>query len=319
MKDKYGRNIEYLRISLTDRCNLRCKYCMPEEGIHDKKSHNDIMTLEEMYEVVKISTELGVWKVRLTGGEPLTRLGVTGLIEKISKLDKIKDISMTTNAVLLKKYARELREAGLKRVNISLDTLKEEKYKEITCLGSLKDVLDGLEEAKKVGLLPIKINTVLINGFNVDEIEDFVELTRNEDIEVRFIELMPIGQTADWAREHFIPNTVVLEKVKDLEPVEIWDRSSPARYYMLPGGKGKVGLINPISHQFCGNCNRLRLTADGRIKPCLHSDQEINVLKAIREGGNVREVIINSILAKPMRHHLSEGQAIQRNMVRIGG
>ncbi|NLM43700.1 MAG: GTP 3',8-cyclase MoaA [Clostridiales bacterium] len=319
MKDKYGRNIEYLRISLTDRCNLRCKYCMPEEGIHDKKTHGEIMTLEEIYEVVEICTELGVKKIRLTGGEPLTRLGVTSLVEKISKLDKVTDISMTTNAVLLKKYAKELKEAGLKRVNISLDTLNEKKYKEITRLGSIKDVFDGLEEAKKVGLLPIKINIVLIDRFNDDEIEDFVELTRNEDIQVRFIELMPIGQTADWARDYFVPNTIVLERIKELEPVEIGDKSSPARYYMLPGGKGKVGLINPISHQFCRNCNRLRLTADGKIKPCLHSDQEIDVLKTIREGGNVKEVMKSSILKKPLKHHLNDGEAIQRSMARIGG
>ena len=319
MKDKFGRSIEYLRVSVTDRCNLRCRYCMPEEGIKDKKRHSDIMTLEEIYEVVKACADLGVNKVRITGGEPLTRYGITSLIEKISRLEGIKDIAMTTNAVLLKKYAKGLKEAGLKRVNISLDTMKAEKYKEITRFGSIGEVFAGMEEARKVGLLPLKINVVLIGGFNDDEIGDFVELTRNEDIQVRFIELMPIGQAADWARDNFIPNTTVLERFPELQPVETGDKSSPAEYYRLPGGLGKVGLINPISHKFCSSCNRLRLTADGKIKPCLHSNQEIDVLQTLRKGQNVKELIESAIRQKPSEHHLDDGEAIDRDMMRIGG
>lgn len=319
MRDKYGRNIEYLRVSVTDRCNLRCRYCMPEEGIKDKKHHNDIMTLEEAYQVVEACAGLGVKKIRITGGEPLTRYGITSLIGKISKLDQITDIGMTTNAVLLKKYAKELKEAGLNRVNISLDTLKEEKYRDITRFGSIKDVFAGMEEARKTGLLPLKINIVLIGGFNDDEIGDFVELTRDEDVQVRFIELMPIGQASNWARENFIPNTTVLERFPELKIVEGGDKSSPAEYYRLPGGKGKVGLINPISHKFCSSCNRLRLTADGKIKPCLHSNQEIDVLDAIRKGENIRAIIESAIWQKPSEHHLDNGEAIDRDMMRIGG
>jgi cyclic pyranopterin phosphate synthase len=319
MNDRYGRKIEYLRISVTDRCNLRCRYCMPEEGIIDKKSHSDMLTLEEIYEVVKACASLGVNKVRITGGEPLTRKGITGLIKKISKIEGIKDIAMTTNGLLLKNYAKELKEAGLKRVNVSLDTMDEEKYKYITRFGSLKDILEGIDEAKKVGLLPLKINVVLVGGFNDDEIEDFVKLTLKEDIQVRFIELMPIGQASSWARENFISNTQVLDRFKDLIPIPREDKSSPAEYYRLPGAKGMVGLINPISHQFCSNCNRLRLTADGKIKPCLHSNQEIDVREAIKSGGNLEEIIIKAIWSKPQEHHLNSGESIKRDMMRIGG
>lgn len=319
MKDRYGRKIEYLRVSVTDRCNLRCRYCMPEEGIIDKKSHYDMLTLEEIYDVVKACASLGINKVRITGGEPLTRKGITGLIEKISKIEGIKDIAMTTNGLLLKNYAKELKEAGLKRVNVSLDTLNEEKYKYITRFGSLKDVLGGMEEGKRVGLLPLKINVVLIGGFNDDEIEDFVKLTLDEDIIVRFIELMPIGQASSWARQNFIPNTIVLEKFKNLQPVPREDKSSPAQYYRLPNAKGMIGLINPISHQFCCNCNRLRLTADGKIKPCLHSNQEIDIKEAIKSGESLEKTIIKAIWAKPSEHHLNDGESIKRDMMRIGG
>ncbi len=319
MKDRYERKIEYLRVSVTDRCNLRCRYCMPKEGIEDKKPHRDILTLEEIYEIVKASTLLGIKKVRITGGEPLTRKGIPGLIKKISQLNSIKDIAMTTNGILLKTYARELKEAGLSRVNISLDTMNEEKYKYITRFGSLKDVLDGINESKKAGLLPIKINTVLIGGFNDDEIEDFVNLTINEDIHVRFIELMPIGQAANWAKENFAPNTLVLDKFASLKPIPREDKSSPAEYYKLPGARGTVGLINPISHQFCGNCNRIRLTADGKIKPCLHSDRELDVKEALRSGEDITKIIESSIWVKPKMHHLNEGESIKRDMMRIGG
>ena len=319
MEDRYKRNIEYLRISVTDRCNLRCRYCMPEEGIKDKKTHSDILSLEEIYEVVKACSNLGINKVRITGGEPLTRKGISGLIRNIDKLVGIKDIAMTTNGLLLKEYAKELKEAGLGRVNVSLDTLNEKKYKYITRFGSLKNVLEGIEEAKKIGLLPLKINVALIGGFNDDEIENFVKLTIDDDTQVRFIELMPIGQASGWAKENFIPNTVVLDKFKDLQPVPQMDKSSPAEYYRLPGAKGLVGLINPISHRFCSNCNRLRLTADGKIKPCLNSNQEIDIKKVLKSGGDLEKTIQIAIQQKPLRHYLNEGQSIKRDMMRIGG
>jgi cyclic pyranopterin phosphate synthase len=320
MRDTLGRNINYLRISVTDRCNLRCRYCMPEEGIC-KKEHNDILSLEEIYKVVKVCAELGISKVRITGGEPLVRKGLTSLMENISKLQGIKEIALTTNGILLPKFARELKAVGLHRVNISLDTLNAEKYKYITREGSIEDVLSGIAAAEEAGLLPIKLNTVLIGGFNDDEIESFVELTRDREIDVRFIELMPIGQAADWAQKNFVSNEKVLSRVKALEEVDGGDPSSPAKYYRLPGAKGKIGLINPISHAFCGSCNRLRLTADGKLKPCLHTDTELDLKEALNNGKDLYDIVKASIMQKPVRHSLDNklNRPIERDMYRIGG
>ena len=318
MKDSYGREINYLRISLTDRCNLRCIYCMPEKGI-EKVSHEDILTLEEVYEITEAFVELGINKIRFTGGEPLTRKGIVSLIERVSKLSGVKDLAMTTNGILLEKFAPSLKEAGLNRVNISLDTLKEEKYAYITRGGKLEEILKGIEEARKVGLIPIKINAVLIGGFNDDEIIDFVKLTEKEEIDVRFIELMPVGEAAPWAKEKFVSNSIVLDKVKELAPVEREDNSSPAVYYKLPNGKGKVGLINPITCKFCENCNRIRLTSQGKLKLCLHSNKEIDIKEALRNGEDIKKLIADSILEKEESHKLEEGKYINRNMNQIGG
>lgn len=326
MKDGLGRNINYLRISVTDRCNLRCRYCMPEEGI-TKKDHIEMLTLEEIFEVVKVCAGMGTDKIRITGGEPLVRKGLTGLIGKISSIGSIKDISLTTNGVLLKKLACELKEAGLKRINISLDTLDEKKYEYMTRGGSIKDVLEGIDEALKVGLKPIKINTVLVKGFNEDEIGDILKLSFDENIDVRFIELMPLGQAAGFASEHYLPNSFVLESFRELEPIDTPDKSSPARYYRLPGAKGRVGLINPISHRFCDNCNRIRLTADGKLKPCLHSNLEIDVKEILRaEQQNDRYAALKiaveeAISAKPEHHTLNDlsNKPIERDMYKIGG
>ncbi|MSU02754.1 GTP 3',8-cyclase MoaA [Tissierella pigra] len=318
MKDSFGREINYLRISLTDRCNLRCKYCMPEDGI-SKFSHDEILTLEELYEIIEIFVELGINKIRFTGGEPLVRKGIVELISKVSKLHGVKDIAMTTNGILLKAYAKDLKDAGLNRVNISLDTLDEDKYRTITRGGNLHRILEGIEEAKKVGLTPIKINTVLIGGFNDDEIESLVGLTERENIDLRFIELMPIGEAASWAKENFISNNRVLEKVGNLLPVPREDISSPAVYYKLPNGKGKVGIINPISCKFCENCNRVRLTSQGRLKLCLHSDIEIDIREALNSGQDIKKLIIDSIGKKEESHHLEDGEYIKRNMNQIGG
>ena len=318
MKDSYGREINYLRISLTDRCNLRCIYCMPEKGI-EKVSHEDILTLEEVYEITEAFVDLGINKIRFTGGEPLTRKGIVSLIERVSKLSGVKDLAMTTNGLLLEKFAPSLKEVGLNRVNISLDTLKEEKYTYITRGGKLEEILKGIEEAKKVGLTPIKINTVLIGGFNDDEIIDFVKLTEKEEIDVRFIELMPVGEAAPWAKEKFVSNGIVLDKVKELTQVEREDNSSPAVYYKLPNGKGRVGLINPITCKFCENCNRIRLTSQGKLKLCLHSNKEIDIKEALRNGEDIKKIITDSILEKEESHKLEEGKYINRNMNQIGG
>lgn len=318
MKDSFGREINYLRISLTDRCNLRCKYCMPEKGIY-KVPHDEILTLEEIYEITNAFVELGISKVRLTGGEPLTRDNIVDLVQKISILEGVKDLSMTTNGRLLKEFAAPLKKAGLNRVNISLDTLDEEKYRQITRGGKLSDVLEGIEEAKRVGLTPIKINTVLIGGFNDDEIEDLVALTENEEIDLRFIELMPIGEAVDWAKEKFVSNDIILDRIKELTPVPREDISSPAVYYKLPNGKGKVGIINPISCKFCENCNRVRLTCRGQLKLCLHSNMEIDTRAALGNGDDLKRLIIESIAKKEESHHLEDGTYITRNMNQIGG
>lgn len=318
MIDSFGRRINYLRISLTDRCNLRCRYCMPENGI-EKFNHEDMLSLEELYAVIKIFEELGIDKIRFTGGEPLVRKGIVKLISQVSKLKGLKDITMTTNGILLKNYAKDLKEAGLNRVNISLDTLNEEKYRTITRGGNIRDVLEGIEAAKKVGLTPIKINTVLIGGFNDDEIEDLVNLTVEEEIDVRFIELMPVGEAASWAEDNFISNNIVLDKVKDLNPVAREDLSSPAIYFQLPNAKGKVGLINPISCKFCSNCNRLRLTSKGHLKLCLHSNREVDLKEALRNGQDIRELILKSVAEKEESHNLEKRQYIKRNMYQIGG
>ena len=318
MKDSFGREINYLRISLTDRCNLRCEYCMPEKGVK-KVSHNDILTLEEMYEIIKVFVDLGINKIRFTGGEPLVRLGAVDLISKISKLEGVNEIAMTTNGTLLETYADDLKKAGLTRVNISLDTLNMEKYRRITRGGDLNKALNGIKAAREAGLTPIKINTVLIGGFNEDEIPDLVNLTMGHQMDIRFIELMPIGEAVGFAKDKFISNSRVLETVPNLISVEAEDKSSPAIYFRLPGAKGKVGIINPISCKFCPNCNRVRLTSTGKLKSCLHSNREIELRDAIRNKEDIGSIIKEAIYSKEKEHHLENDEFITRNMNQIGG
>ena len=318
MKDSFGRKINYLRISVTDLCNLRCRYCMPEEGI-SKVHHKDILSVEEIEEIVKVFVSLGVDKIRLTGGEPLVRKGIIDIVQRIGQLDGVKDLAMTTNGILLEKYAGDLKAAGLNRVNISLDTLDNEKYAYITRGGRFQDLLDGIEAAKKVGLTPIKINTVLVGGFNEDEIEDFVALTKKEYIDIRFIELMPIGEAIKLESEYYVSNSLVLDKVSELVKVEREDISSPAVYYKLPNSKGNVGIINPISCKFCENCNRVRLTAQGKLKLCLHSNEEIDLKASLRNGEDIKKVILESINKKPESHRLESGEYVSKNMNQIGG
>ena len=237
MTDSFGRNINYIRVSLTDRCNLRCRYCMPEKGI-DKKSHRDILSLEDIYEIIQTAVEMGFSKVRLTGGEPLVRKGVIELCRSISGLSGVKDFAMTTNGLLLPEMARELKAAGLMRLNISLDTLDPDKYHQITRIGSLDDALAGIAAAEEAGFTNIKLNTVLIGGFNDCEIPRLVELTKQKSYQVRFIELMPIGHTYPFDREAYLPMRTVLERVPELEPVQ--SDGGVARLYRLPGAKGTV-------------------------------------------------------------------------------
>jgi len=318
VEDLFGRNINYLRISVTDLCNLRCRYCMPKYGI-SKVSHEDILSVEEIENIAKAFVNLEVNKIRITGGEPLLRRGILDIVERIGRLEGLKDFAITTNGVLLKKYAKELKRRGLKRVNISLDTLKEEKYKYITRIGNIKDVIEGIEIAKEVGLTPIRINTVLVGGFNDDEIEDLARITEKEEIDVRFIELMPIGEALNHESKEYISNKIVLDKLPELVEVERKDLSSPAIYYKLPNAKGKIGLINPISCKFCKYCNRVRLTAQGKMKLCLHSDDEIDLRQALRNGEDIEKIIVDAIEKKPESHHLEEGMYISKKMYQIGG
>lgn len=318
MKDQFGRKINYLRISVTDLCNLRCIYCMPKEGI-PKIQHEDILSVEEIEEIVKVFVKLGVNKIRLTGGEPLVRKGILDIVERIGKLEGIRDFAMTTNGLLLKEYAKDLKALGLKRVNISLDTLDDKKYSSITRIGSLQRVMKGIEAAKEVGLTPIKINTVLVGGFNDDEIEDLVRLTEKEEIDVRFIELMPIGEAIKLKADHFLSNEIVLQRVPSLIKIDGEDPSSPAVYYKLPNGKGKIGLINPVSCKFCKNCNRVRLTSQGKLKLCLHSDVEIDLREALRRGQAIEKIIMDAIDKKPESHKLEDGVYVSKKMYQIGG
>ena len=317
MRDDFQRDITYLRVSVTDLCNLRCRYCMPEEGVA-KRCHTDILRLEEIEEIVRAAAELGVRKVRVTGGEPLVRPGVIDLCGRISAIDGIDEVDITTNGLLLERDAAALAQAGVRRVNVSLDTLNPDRFRQMTRGGELDQVLRGLGAARRAGLTPIKINAVLIGGFNDDEIPALVELTRKEEIEVRFIELMPLGPGAEFPKEAFLPCSVVPERVPELKALDAV--SGVARLYQLPGGVGRVGLISPVSCDFCAQCDRLRLTSDGRLKPCLHSAEEIP-LRGLH-GAELRAAILEGVHRKPQRHDpLGPGAptAGGRPMNRIGG
>ena len=313
MKDRFGRNITYLRISVTDLCNLRCKYCMPESGV-ESLCHSDILSIEEIVEIVKVASKNGIKKIRLTGGEPLVRRGFINLCKQISKIDEIEDIAITTNGVYLKEMADELFENKVRRINFSLDTLIKEKYNDITRRNDFDKAMESLFYAIKKGF-KVKINVVLIGGFNDDEIQDFVNLANKYDLEVRFIELMQIGETANWSKDKFVSNKIVLEKVPELEFDGV---SGVAKIYKLKGQKGRIGLISPISCSFCEDCNRIRLTSDGKLKPCLHSKDEIN-LKGL-SGEELEEVFKRGIFEKPEKHHLEDGKSESaRDMNKIGG
>lgn len=313
MRDRYNRNISYMRISVTDLCNSRCQYCMPDGGV-DKKCHSEILSYEEIINITKAAAKFGISKIRLTGGEPLVRRNIVELCRGINEIEGIEEICITTNAILLKPMAQELWDAGVRRLNISMDSLNEEKYREITRNGDLNKALEGLHEAIKLGFR-IKLNCVLIGGFNDDEIIDMVNLTKNHDIQVRFIELMQIGETANWSKDKFMSNTDVLDRVPELEAM---DTEGVAKTYRVPGWKGSVGLISPVSSCFCEDCNRIRLTSDGKMKPCLHSYDEIS-LKGL-EGEELEAAVEAAIFNKPERHHLDEmASESARNMNRIGG
>ena len=317
MIDTYGRKITYLRLSVTELCNLRCRYCMPEDGVC-KKRHEDMLTQEEMLSAVKAAAELGITKLRITGGEPLVKRDILSICRGVSQTEGIEEVCITTNGTLLPELARPLREAGVSRVNISLDTLDAEKYAYITRRGSLEEALRGIDAALNAGFDKVKINTVLIGGFNDDEIPALAELSRQYPVDVRFIELMPMYDSGDFGPEAFIPCSVVREKLPELEIAP--QDNGVAKLYRLPGAQGRVGLISPVSSHFCAACNRIRLTADGKLKPCLHSGQEYSVKGLDYEG--MLHKMEEAILSKPARHEELSAQSRShagRNMNQIGG
>ncbi|AMA73865.1 MULTISPECIES: GTP 3',8-cyclase MoaA [Aneurinibacillus] len=328
--DRFGRVHDYLRISVTDRCNLRCVYCMPEEGMEFEPADR-ILSYEEITEVVAAVAKLGVRKLRITGGEPLVRKEIEKLLAMLSAIPGIEDIALTTNAIFLAQKAEALRQAGVTRVNISLDSLRPERFALITRGGSLKRVLDGLEAALRVGFHPVKLNVVLMQGQNDDEIEDFIRLTLDKSLQVRFIEYMPIGHADDGWRAKYLSLETVFERVKQMgltyEPAEDIYGNGPAENYRVPGAVGTFGLIHPVSDHFCGNCNRLRLTADGNIKPCLYWDDEWNVRPLIGNEAAIQDLFLRAIDAKPENHEMAQVLMKQeqshkptvRRMSQIGG
>jgi len=331
--DPFQRSIDYLRVSVTDRCNLRCVYCMPEEGV-PFVPHQEILTLEEIARIIRVAAGMGLRRVRLTGGEPLVRKGIVNLVRWVDQTPGIEDISLTTNAVLLASYAHELATAGLKRVNVSLDTLRPQRFQQITRRGDLADVMAGIAAARDAGLSPVKLNVVVMREVNDDEIAEIARTTLEEDWQVRFIELMPFMDEQETCIKDtsltlgFVPTQEVKRQIEEalgpLEAAETTAGGGPARYYRLPGARGLIGFISPLSEeQFCTTCNRMRLTADGKIRPCLLTDQEVDLKETLRRGGSdddLRQRILEALHSKPDAHHLGDGnRPHRRKMAQIGG
>lgn len=319
MKDSFGRDINYLRISVTDRCNLRCIYCMPEHGI-ESKSHDDILRFEDSLKIIKSATKLGIRKIRFTGGEPLIMKNIDKLIYETSRIPGVEDISITTNGILLNDMANDLKKAGLKRVNISLDTLDEDKFKMITRIGNLNKVLESIEKSISLHLTPVKINTVMMKGINDTEFKDLINLTKEMPVEIRFIELMPIGEGVKLYQQSRFSCAEMLNNYPELIQIGT-EKSSTAQLYKLPGAKGRIGLISSISCKFCRNCNKIRLTSVGTIKPCLHSKDEKNIKEFLDDEVKLSTSIKEAIYNKPLEHKLKE-ENISRSekmMYQIGG
>lgn len=317
MRDAYGRDISYLRLSVTELCNLRCRYCMPEEGVC-KKRHEDMLTEDEMIRAVEVAASLGVTKLRITGGEPLVKRNILSIAARAAAVQGIREVCLTTNGILLPQMAKSLREAGVQRVNISLDTLDEKKYFYLTRWGRLQNALAGIEAALSAGFEKVKINTVLIGGFNDDEIVDLAQLSCTYPVDVRFIELMPMYDSGDFGEKAYISGDTVLHMIPEMcqQPQE----NGVARLYRLPGAYGNIGLINPVSNHFCAACNRLRLTADGKLKPCLHAPGEY-ALKGLDFEG-MKAQMKRAILERPEWHGALSAEnrsRAGRTMNEIGG
>lgn len=327
MVDSHGREINYLRISVTDRCNLRCRYCMPEEGIDQKLKHTNILSLEDVARLVKIATEVGIRKVRITGGEPLVRKNITKLIEYIANLELIDDIALTTNGMLFNDMAKDLKMAGLNRVNFSLDSLVPDKYNYITRNGNVRNVIKSIFTALELDMQPVKINTVVIKGFNDTEILSLAKLAYDYPIHVRFIEFMPVGNLLYWDKERLMKSAEVREvvgKEYNLTPPSYIQGNGPAKYFNIEGGQGSIGFISPMSNHFCHECNRIRMTADGRLRGCLYDQKEVDLRESIENGADdhqLKSLFLKAINSKPRKHHMDAGWGShnERKMYQIGG
>ncbi len=330
MLDQYERNINYLRVSITDRCNLHCTYCRPKEGI-SLKGHDDILRYEDILRIVTQAVKVGLIKVRLTGGEPLVRRGFAEFATSLKKIEGLQDISLTTNGILLARHAEDIFRAGISRINISLDSLNKDKYYQITGGGNIDDVLRGIAAAEKAGFAPIKINVVVIRGFNDNEILDFARLAMRKPFQVRFIEIMPISNVNINQPQDLLPTAKLLDQISKhlaLEPLGKKKKESdgPARIYKVKGGEGEIGFINPVSDHFCSTCNRLRLTADGKLRACLLNESEIDLKEALGRKCSDDELaglIRQAILLKPEKHDLDCSdrhlKKCHRDMSDIGG
>ncbi len=334
MKDSHGRVIDYLRISLTDKCNFRCIYCMPADGVKPM-GHDQLLRIEEIETIARVATRIGIRSIRLTGGEPLVRKGVIDLVQSLHGMPGIENVSMTTNGVLLPEMAADLKSAGLSRVNISLDTLDPEQFTEITRVGRIESTLKGIEAALENGFNPVKINAVTVRRLNQDYLA-FAKLSIDRPLHVRFIEYMPVGEStgsdgSGWGKEDVVPSEELIGIINERAQAEGLDALvpldggkgplgwGPARYFAFPDAQGTVGFISPLSRHFCSECNRLRLTADGKLRPCLFSDREVDVRTALREGGEdaVYQCFLEALNLKPDEHHDKVGT--ERNMSQIGG
>ena len=334
LKDDFSRIISYLRLSLTDRCNLRCHYCVTDtqepEAITWLK-HEDLFSYEELLKVVRVAVGMGMSKLRLTGGEPLTRRNVMYFISQLAEIEGLNDIRITTNGVLLEKYAGRLYQAGIRKVNISLDTLRPDRFKEITGRDYFDRVWRGIEQVLALGFSPVKLNMVVMRGINDDELVDFARLSLQKNLQARFIEFMPIGSLSRWRKDTFMSSDEIKERISSLGELLPLDRNNadgPARTFKIgEDAPGTLGFISPMSHHFCKTCNRLRLTSDGKLRPCLLSDKEVDLRKVVRGGGtddDIRLAIRSAIQIKPGEHRMSDrlndqAQKCNGYMSRIGG
>lgn len=312
MLDSYGRKVDYLRISLTDNCNFKCKYCSPEDNLDCREEK---MTTKEIIELIKLFSEIGVKKVRLTGGEPMLRKDIIEIIREIKKIEKIEEITMTSNGFLLVDKLEELKEAGLNRVNLSLDTFEKDKFKAITGKDGLDKVLLAIDKLEELDMTPIKINCVLMKNFNSNEIGDFINFVFDRKIQVRFIELMSMGENVEWGKDKYYSVEDVLKEYKQLK---FYREEKIAKIYKIPNSKGSIGFISPNSNKFCSSCNRIRITSEGKLKLCLHSDKEYDLLEVLKDKKPL-ESLKNIIGNKPKEHKLNEKKYIKKNMVKIGG